>query len=245
MDISVIIPAFNEEKNLPHTIKAIRASCTRARLKCEVIVVDNNSTDKTAKVAKKLADSVLFENQQGISHARNYGARRAKGKILIFLDADTSVPRELVTTFFRAFKKGKAMESSMNSYMAKVVCVGCRVMPHPLNVFQRAFFNLLNWIIYLSVKINRPSIAGNCVAYRRDAFFKAKGFREDLIVSEDQDLCFRISKYGKVVFIANLTVETSSRRIKKLGFPYLVWEWFWTSLHFVLGIKATKYKITR
>ena len=233
MDVSVIIPAFNEEKNLPRTIKAIRTSCTHARLKCEVIVVDNNSTDKTAKVAKKLADGVLFETHQGISHARNHGANHAKGKILIFLDADTLVPKELVKVFHNAFKK------------TDVVCAGCTVMPHPLNIFQRAFFNCLNWIIHLSVKINRPSIAGNCVAYRRDAFFKAKGFREDLIVSEDQDLCFRIGKYGKVVFDPNLTVETSNRRIKKLGFPYLVWEWFWTSLHFVLGIKATKYKITR
>jgi glycosyltransferase involved in cell wall biosynthesis len=87
--ISFCIPARNEEKNLPQTIKAIQKACIKAKTEFEIIVCNNNSTDATEAVAKKLGAKVIPLAEPNISKARNTAARAAKGDILIFVDADT------------------------------------------------------------------------------------------------------------------------------------------------------------
>jgi glycosyltransferase involved in cell wall biosynthesis len=94
--ISVIIPAFDEERCLPATLQAVENSAlllrSRAGVITEVIVVDNNSADATAEVARSLRARVVAESEHNIARVRNCGA----GKALVFLDADTHMPEELL-----------------------------------------------------------------------------------------------------------------------------------------------------
>ena len=102
MNITVIIPAFNEEACLLSTLDSIEAAADRLRSCCkaniETMVVDNNSTDSTASVAIGRGAKAIHEAVQGISRARNTGARHAGGDILVFVDADVLVPIGLFDT---------------------------------------------------------------------------------------------------------------------------------------------------
>jgi glycosyltransferase involved in cell wall biosynthesis len=93
---SVIIPAFNEEIWLPRTLAALQSAMDAIPLEGEVIVVNNNSTDRTPQIARKYNAHVAFEPVNQISRARNTGARAAKGRFFIFLDADTLVSPALL-----------------------------------------------------------------------------------------------------------------------------------------------------
>jgi glycosyltransferase involved in cell wall biosynthesis len=92
MNLSIIIPAFNEEKLLPATLLAIRSAATvfdEAGWNWELIVCDNNSTDRTAVIAREAGATVVFEPVNQIGRARNTGAAAAKGGWLIFVDGDS------------------------------------------------------------------------------------------------------------------------------------------------------------
>lgn len=88
MDISVIIPAYNEEKYLERTLKVIKD--------VETIVVCNGCTDKTEEIARKYATKVVVLKEKGVSHARNMGVQAATHSKLVFLDADILVDTKVL-----------------------------------------------------------------------------------------------------------------------------------------------------
>ena len=88
---SVIIPAYNEAEFLPRTLTYLRKAIQTIDIKCEVIVVDNNSQDNTSQIAEEYGAAVFFEKINQISRARNRGGKHAAGEYLIFLDADTII----------------------------------------------------------------------------------------------------------------------------------------------------------
>ena len=88
MEYSVIIPAFNEEELLPATLVALREAMKEINRPGQIIVVDNNSSDATAEIAKAHGALVVFEPKNQISRARNAGAAAATGSFLVFVDAD-------------------------------------------------------------------------------------------------------------------------------------------------------------
>jgi len=94
--ISIVIPAFNEADYIENTLSSVFA-CSETYLGAiEVIVVDNNSTDATAYIARKCGAQVVFEPINQIARARNTGAKAASGKFLIFLDADTTIHGDIL-----------------------------------------------------------------------------------------------------------------------------------------------------
>ncbi|MDH5784646.1 MAG: glycosyltransferase [Chromatiales bacterium] len=96
VDYSIIIPAYNEERWLPQTLAALRQAMATTPLDGELIVVDNNSSDATARVASEGGAAVVFEPINQISRARNAGVSVAQGRYLIFVDADTAITPELL-----------------------------------------------------------------------------------------------------------------------------------------------------
>src|SRR5512138_2703715 len=90
-EISVIVPAWNEEKFIESCLYALQQQKTKAF--CEIIVVNNNSSDSTVNIVEKFAGiTLLNEPRQGVSFARNTGVKKAQGKIIVFIDADIRFP---------------------------------------------------------------------------------------------------------------------------------------------------------
>jgi glycosyltransferase involved in cell wall biosynthesis len=107
MDYSVVIPAYNEERYLPDTLEALATAMAEVRFTGEVIVVDNNSTDATARVAADHGARVVFEPVNQISRARNAGAAAADTPWLVFIDADTAVSGALLAAALERLAGGE------------------------------------------------------------------------------------------------------------------------------------------
>jgi len=219
--ISVIIPAFQEEK----CIAAILSKLVNIRPSIEIIVVDGGSEDKTVEIAKRFTDNVYRIQERGISKARNYGAKRASGDILVFLDADVDLPSNFVEKVVKTFNN------------AMVVGATCYIMPAQFRFTENAFFHFYNLLIRLCSNF-RPHSRGEFFAVKRSKFLRVNGFDERMPCLEDHDLAYRLSKQGKFVFIKGLTVYESLRRFRKLGLFKVVGTWVMDYLSFMLRRKT-------
>src|SRR5438045_1309757 len=104
--LSFIVPAYNEELELPSTLSAIRAAAAITAEPYEIIVVDDGSTDSTASVAANGGARVLPIQRRHIAAARNAGGRAAQGETLFFIDADTRIGPEHVSGALTQLKSG-------------------------------------------------------------------------------------------------------------------------------------------
>ena len=204
IDVSVIIPAYNEEKFIKQCIEAVKKQKTK--LNYEIIVVDNNSKDKTKEIAKKQNVKVVNEKKQGVGAARRTGTEHAKGEIVVHIDADTIIPNDHLEKVWEHFKKDK-----------ELVCLG------GIFVFYNAplWKNILRKILYkpllffakvFSKGIFGPS--GNNMAFRKNFYDKTKGFNAKLKFGEDMKICKELNKFGKIKVCRNLKVGVSARRYK-------------------------------
>jgi glycosyltransferase involved in cell wall biosynthesis len=166
---SVVIPAWNEAGSIVGTIAAIRRAQNERSLPGEIVVVDNNSTDNTATLARDAGAIVVFESVNQISRARNTGARHAQGKYLFFVDADTLVSPALIRTALTLLESGSVIGGGA------VVA-----FDRPLTFFARCLLRLWNW---WSV---RSSTAAGCFIFCiREAFELVGGFDERQYVAEE------------------------------------------------------------
>ncbi len=215
--VSVIIPTFREEQY----IAAILSRLVKTRPEVEIIIVDSGSEDDTAKIAKCFTSKVHQIKERGISKARNYGAKQAKGEILVFLDSDVNPPLGFVK---------KVLETFNNT---TVVGATCRIMPAQPSFLEAVFFNFYNVLLRVCSWF-KPHSRGEFLAVRKKEFLRAGGFDENLPCLEDHDLAHRLSKHGRFAFINDLTVYESMRRFRKLGFFRVLGTWFMDYLSFVL-----------
>lgn len=220
MMLSVVIPAFNEENFLPETLRAIGAA---ADLSCEIIVVDNESTDKTAQLAKDFGARVVAESERNIAKVRNTGAKNASGDVLIFIDADTIAPPTL-------FQK-------IADVMKDEQCFGGAVAVE-YEEFKRKWMNLYmpGWKFWGTVFNMKQGAAQFC---RKSVFEKLGGYDKSIYVGEDIEFYWRLTKFakqngGRLFFIKQPKVKTSSRRLDRISFwktfilmnpIYILWNW--------------------
>lgn len=223
--VSIVVPAFNEEKLIGRTLRNLRAVTPPGT---QLIVSDGHSKDGTVRVARKFA-RVIFENGHSIGWGRNSGAAVCKGDVLWFVDADTFPTREFYRGMVEAFRD------------PSVVCVGCHVMPENASVARKVFFHFLNFIVAATVAAGWPCIAGSCVAYRRKDFEAMGGFDTETASAEDMELSTRAARRGKVVFLYHVSVPTSDRRVCQLGALGLVKDWVRTTVMFLSGRKTKAY----
>jgi glycosyltransferase involved in cell wall biosynthesis len=171
MKLSVIIPAYNEEKLLPdclaHVFAALRANAA-PDWTAEVIVTDNNSTDRTGQIARDAGARVVFEPVNQISRARNAGARVATGDWFLFVDADSTLHPATVADLLHCIRRGRSAGG------------GCLV---DLDVTPPGARALLVFWDFLSVA-NRWA-AGSFVFCRADAFRDLGGFSTKLYAAEE------------------------------------------------------------
>jgi glycosyltransferase involved in cell wall biosynthesis len=221
--LSVIIPAYNEEKYLPATLEHIGKALTRLSGPSEIIVVDNDSNDGTRRVAEAFGATVFAETQRNIAKARNTGAENSTGDILVFVDADTLVPD---TLFQRIIK---VMEDKN--------CFGGAVAVRYANP-QRRWIKvyLLGWKFWGTVFNMKQGAAQFC---RKSIFEQLGGYDPGVFVGEDVEFYWRLARLAKqragyLNFIKEPQVTTSARRFDHLSicktllltnpvFIYLAW----------------------
>lgn len=206
MKISIVIPAYNEEKCLPATLEKINAALTNVDCATEIIVVDNESTDKTAQIAKNFGAKVFTETEHNIARVRNTGAKNASGDVLIFVDADTFVPETLFQIIADKMKDEK--------YFGGAVAVD-------YDQFQRKWMKLymLGWKFWGTLFNMKQGAAQFC---RKVIFSELGGYDETVYMGEDVMFYWRLSKYAKqknrhLFFIEKPTVMTSARRFDKMS----------------------------
>jgi|SRR3989344_2963266 len=200
--ISVIIPAYNEEKYLEDCLRAFEKQ-TFAKSNFEVIVVDNCSTDKTAIVAWSLGAKVVKCATLGVSHARQIGFMAAKGEIIASTDADTQVAQNWLEVIDKNF--------SSNPNLVGMTGAVEFLSKDPLNRFlAKNTYPLFLKALYF---FGKTVINGFNFAVKKSAFLKIGGFNTNLSSSEDVDLGLRLGKVGEVKYIEDLLVYTSGRRI--------------------------------
>ncbi len=180
-EYSIVVPAFNEELYLPQTLDNLRTAMATVAMAGEVIVVDNNSTDRTRDVARRRGATVAFEAINQISRARNTGAGSARGRYLIFVDADTRVSPELLQLALDRLKS-KACAGG-----------GAAVAPdRPLRPFYRLAIDVWN---RFSIKFN---IAAGCFIFcLREGFEAVGGFSQKVYVGEEVWFSIDIGRWAR------------------------------------------------
>ena len=217
MKLTIIVPAFNEEAYLAPTLGSIRAAADQLRARSDVdvdvvVVVDNASVDGTAAVARDLGATVVHEPVQGIARARNTGARRAPGDVLVFLDADVFVPRTLLVAICGA--------------MRDPTCVGggVDVDYRPQRLFVRLYLRAWRLLVRLT-----GMVQGAAQFCRRDVFEEVGGYDESVWMGEDVDFYWSLRKLAArtrrtVRFLREPRVRPSCRRFDKWPvWKILVW----------------------
>jgi glycosyltransferase involved in cell wall biosynthesis len=183
-DISVVIPAFNEERYLGATLDAIVASCEHLRRlrgeTVEIIVVDNGSADGTAAIAREHGAMVVSEPDRGIGKARNAGAARATARVLIFVDADTVVPRDFLGEVCRTMDDSRCVAGAMDA--------AYRPQRRSMQLY------LAGWRLFGRLTRMAQGAAQFCL---RDAFVAVHGYDEGLFMGEDVDFFWRLERYAK------------------------------------------------
>jgi glycosyltransferase involved in cell wall biosynthesis len=182
LQYSIIIPAYNEEAYLPETLAGLHqamAACLPDQ--GEIIVVDNDSTDMTAEIARKHGATVVFESFRQIARARNTGARAAKSACLVFLDADTLLPPALLKEALTLLSSGAC-------------CGGGTILNYDskLPFLAERLVQFWNWLS----RTNRLA-AGSFIFCLARAFFETGGFDEKTYAGEEVFLSRRIRNWGR------------------------------------------------
>lgn len=180
MDISIIIPTYNEEKYLAHTLDSI-SQFIPDQYNYEIIIVDNNSTDNTANIAKKY-NTILLEGQMGnIGSLRNIGVKHSSGKILIFLDADIALTESWMNYFPITYN------NLLNN--PNIVTGSTAGISEDANWIEKHWFQPL---------LNRPlgHINSGHLIVTRTLFDSIAGFDNSLVTGEDHDFSVRAKTIG-------------------------------------------------
>lgn len=194
-----VIPAYNEEEWIGRCVRNIRESAEDCKISYEIIVVDNQSTDRTRVVAENTGADVVEEPERQIARARNRGARAASGRFLIFVDADTMVSPRLIARTAERLRSGG------------VVGGGALVRSDQSDATMK--FGLRIWN---TISRRFRLAAGSFLFARRDVFDSVGGFNENLYASEELDLSMRLKRRGRRLGLSFEIIEecvvTSARK---------------------------------
>lgn len=196
--VSIVIPAYNEEAIIAASLLSLRNHDTDDY---ELIVVDNASTDKTAKIAEEYADKVVYEERKGVAYARQRGFQEASGSIIASTDADTITEKNWVDEIRRTF-----MDGIVGAY-GPVYLFDGTPLDKRLAKYGFASFLMINCMLGF------PHFSGQNFAVRRKDFHAIRGFNITLKSAEDVDLSLRLKKIGKIHFNQKMIVYTSARRL--------------------------------
>lgn len=204
MHLSIIIPAFNEARLIERCLQSISTSLinnSKPGFTSEIIVVDNNSTDNTADLARQAGALVVFEPINQIGRARNTGAAQATGDWLLFLDADSVLSPGLLADILRVIEAGKS--------------VGCGS-----TLSMQGLPWWANWTLQLwtGTSVLFHWAAGALIVCRRDAFRDVGGFNQELYALDEITLSTQLKRWGRrrslrFTILTDHPLETSPRKV--------------------------------
>ena len=223
--ISVIIPAFNEERLLAGTLTRVKSAMevfTRRRWASELVVCDNNSTDRTAEIARAAGATVVFEPINQIARARNSGAAAATGDWLIFVDADSHPSAELLADVAEQIESGRCLAGGSTVRMDE-------------RFLLAGFFT---WTWNWSSRLGRW-LAGSFIFVEATGFRKIGGFNNELFAAEELDLSKRLKQLAKkegrkIVILHRHPLVTSARKMRL----YTVWDQLKLVTHVLFNRRA-------
>lgn len=198
--ISIVIPALDEEASI---VRAIR-SC-RVAGPCEVIVVDGGSRDRTVEIARAEADAVIAA-ARGRAAQMNAGAGVARGNVLLFLHADTVLPRGSVPAVLGALQDPRVIGGAFRVRLSASPGAGRYV---------RAMLGITGRMIGMRAAIARAFTGDQAIFVRAEAFRAVGGYPE-IPLMEDVELSRRMRRAGKTVLLP-LRVRTAGRRWESWG----------------------------
>ena len=212
--ISIIIPTLNEAEYIGNVLNSLQQ---QTRHPTEIIVVDAFSKDKTQQIIKKFHSVKLLQASPPVGNQRNLGARAAKGRILIFLDADTTIPPNFISQIDLLLKK-------------RPLHIGCPwFIPqtkNPLILLIYLFFDCMFWLFQKIL----PSGASTCLIISKKIFLEMGGFASDYKF-EDIELIRRVSQ--KYPFkLLPLAIYVSPRRFYKQGILVTIMQYLLLSFLF-------------
>ena len=239
MAVSFVVPARNEERYIRDCVDSLRGQ--DACFSCEIVVVDNGSTDATAAVASEFGARVVREPKVGLANARLAGLAAATGEILIYVDADTRLPemwsREVVGLF------------DADPHLVAVSCGFTFYDGRRLDNIGNAVFRfLINRILsHVLRKAGRPGVLiGSAFAVRAGALRNVNGFNAAFqFYGEDTSLARELHALGDVRFVESLLVQTSARRYQQQGLLRVVYKYFVIFALIQLGMLDAAAKLAR
>jgi glycosyltransferase involved in cell wall biosynthesis len=205
MHLSIIIPAFNEELLIEACLKSVHASLVanaKPDLTSEIIVVDNNSTDNTAELARRAGAQVVFEPVNQIGRARNTGAAVATGDWLLFVDADSILNPGLLGDILRLIEEGR------------IVGCGSAIKMQDLPWWASGVLRL-----WTATSVLFRWAAGALVVSRADAFRDVGGFDQELYAADEITLSEKLKKWGRprsleFPILTKHPLESSPRKVQ-------------------------------
>ena len=217
MKFSVIIPAYNEEKYLPRLLESIevaRSNYLGGREQIEVIVADNDSTDRTAEAATQHGARVVHVSKRRIAAARNGGVGAASGEILCFIDADSAIHPQTFNEIERVMKTGR--------YVWGVTGAVPERKSFALLVTHYMFMPMV-WLTGLDIGLS---------FCRREDFEAVGGYDEARLYAEDVLLPWELRRLGRkrgqrLTRIPKAKALASTRKFDQFG----DWHYFWMLAH--------------
>ncbi len=194
--LSFIVPAYNEEHELPRALASIRYAAAAAQSPFEIIVVDDASTDATPEIAKAAGARVISVHFRQIAAVRNAGASAARGDILFFVDADTWISPAHVTDALAALDGG---------------CVGggARVVAEGVPIWGQVFVQIFSAFYFTLSKLG----AGAFLFTTRENFRAVGGFDNELFAGEEVYFTIALKKLGRFKLLRT-PIVTSGRKLR-------------------------------
>ena len=219
---SIIIPAYNEEQYLPRLLASIevaRANYSGGPAAVEVIVADNDSTDRTAEIALTRGARVVKVAKRRIAAARNGGARAGSGEILCFIDADSAIHSQTFDEVDRAMKSGRYVWGVTGATMER--------MSFPLFITY--------WMFMPMVLLTGLDIGLSFC--RREDFEAIGGYDENRLYAEDVLLPFALRRLGrqrgqKLIRLPQVKALACTRKFDQFG----DWHYFWMLGHAIKSL---------